>query len=225
MPFIVNQFGDNPFAPGVTHDAYRGDQLVIVPGVTQPIVVASGVLARGTVLGEVSSYSILAGNGPANAGNGAVGAISGSAGLKRGTYALVATAANTFTVTDPEGAQLPIATVGQAYNQQGVQFTITAGSNAFAAGDILSLQAVNAVGQYVACVKTASDGSQTPKAILVDFVDASGGPATGGAYMTGEFNERAVSFDPSWNLPQVRDALRPYSIFLKASISGLEPIS
>ena len=82
---------------------------------------------------------------------------------------------------------------------------------------------MDATGQYVACVKTASDGSQTPKAILVDYTDASGGAVTAGAYVTGDFNERAVLFDNSWTLAALRDALRTYSIFLKSSISAAQP--
>ena len=128
-------------------------------------------------------------------------------------------------MTDPEGASLPERDgTARPYNQQGILFTHHRGRHGnFAAGDTFTLNSLDATGQYIACVKTASDGSQTPKAILVDYCDASGGPVTGGAYITGDFNERAVLFDNSWTLAALRDALRSYSIFLKSSISAAQP--
>ena len=218
-------YGDNKFAPGVSHERYVPDQLVIVPGVTQPILVNAGVLKRGTVLGEISAQGIEAAPPAGNTGNGTIGAVARSAGSKEGAYVLTATDATHFSVVDPEGAQLPAATVGQAYNQQGVQFTITAGATAFVVGDKFTLNSADATGQYIACVKTAADGSQVPKAILVDDVDASTGPVTAGAYLTGEYNARAVLYDASWTVALLRDALRPFAIFLKASVSAAEPLN
>ena len=223
---IINQFGDNPYAPGVVHDAYAPDQLVIgnFQLETQPIIVAGGAaLLRGTVLGQVSVNSVIATPAAGNTGNGTVTAISRSAGSKQGNYVLTAKSATTLSVVDPEGAALPDATVGTAYNQSGIQFTVNAGATAYAAADSLTLNSMDATGQYIACVKTATDGSQTPKAILVDYTDATGGPVAGGAYLTGDFNERRVLYDNSWTLAVLRDALRDRSIFLKASVSADPP--
>lgn len=224
MTVTTTQYGDNPYAPGAVFDAYTPDRLIAgnFQLETQPIIVAAGTLQRGTVLGQISAQSITA-SGSSNTGNGSVGSISGGANVKQGAYLLTATSATKFSVVDPEGAALPEATVGTAYSQQGINFTITAGGTAFTSGDKFALNSVDATGQYIACVKTASDGSQTPKAILVDYVDASTLPATGGAYLTGEFNERAIIFDPSWTLAQIRDALRASSIFIKASVSAADP--
>ena len=220
----VNQYYDNPYAPGVVHDGYTPDQLVIgnFQLETQPIIVQAGTLQRGTVLGQVNVNSVISTAG-ANTGNGTVTGLSRSAGSKQGAYVLTAVDATHFSVVDPEGAALPNVTAGQAYNQQGIQFTLNTGGTAFVVGDTFTLNSMDATGQYTACVKTANDGSQTPKGILVDFTDASGGAVAGGAYLTGDFNERAVIFDPSWTLAQLRDALRSSSIFLKASVSAAQP--
>ena len=225
MTVIINEYGDSPYAPGAVFDRYTPDRLIAgnFQLETQPIIVAAGTLQRGTVLGLISAQSITGAAGASNAGNGSVGSISRSAGSKQGGYTLTAKSATTFSVVDPEGGQLPDATVGTAYNQQGVQFTLTAGATAFTASDAFTLTAADATGQYIACVKTATDGSQTPRAILVDYVDASTLPATGGAYLTGEFNDRAVIYDNSWTLADLRAALRDRSIFLKASISAADP--
>ena len=221
----TNQFYDNPYAPGVVHDAYSPDQLVIgnFQLETQPIIVAAGTLQRGTVLGMVSTASVTSTAAATNTGNGTITAISRSAGAKQGAYVLTAVDPTHFSVVDPEGAVLPNATAGQAYNQSGLQFTANAGATAFVAGDTFTLNSMDATGQYIACVRTANDGSQTPKAILVDYTDASAGPVAGGAYLTGDFNERAVIYDNSWTLAVLRDALRSFSIFLKASVSAAQP--
>jgi hypothetical protein len=78
-------------------------------------------------------------------------------------------------------------------------------------------------GAYVLSVKDAKDGSQRPIAILVDEADASAGPVSAGAYLMGEFNEAAVTFDASWNLTTLTPALREVSIFLKNPVTATDP--
>ena len=227
MTVPTTTYGDNKYQPGVSQVAYVPDQLIggTFPLETQPIILASGSLLRGTVLGETSGQAITAAAAGTNSGNGTVANLSRSAGSEEGAYVLTAKSANTFGVVDPEGSALPDLTVGQAYAQRGLNLTVNAGANAFAAGDKFTLSSLDATGQYIACVKTATDGSQVPKAILVDDADATNGPVAAGAYLTGEFNQRAILYDPSWTIAQLRDALRGLSIFLKASVSAAEPVS
>ncbi|KVZ18633.1 hypothetical protein WT88_29580 [Burkholderia stagnalis] len=189
---------------------------------TQPVIISSGVLSRGTVLGQVSSLNVETKAG-SNAGNGSVGSISLGASPQIGAYVLTAKSATDFGVVDPEGNVLADATVGTAYTSSEINFTITAGATAFAAGDTFTLTVVNAIGTFIESVKTASDGSQTPVAILVDNVDASAGPIATAAYVMGEFNARALIFDPSWTIQTLTTALRPYSIFVKSSLSAADP--
>lgn len=62
-------------------------------------------------------------------------------------------------------------------------------------GTVLGM--VTASGKYKLSVKTATDGSETPVAILVDNVDASTADQNGGLYLMGEFNQNHIIFDNS----------------------------
>lgn len=75
-------------------------------------------------------------------------------------------------------------------------------------------------GKYTLCVKTATDGSESPVAILVDDVDASTADQTGGVYLMGEFNQNYVTVDDSWTIAGMKAALRPLAIFLRGSIQA-----
>jgi hypothetical protein len=224
MTLTVNSIGDNPQQPGIYAETYIPDQLIAgnLKIVSQPIILASGTLQRGAVLGAVSTIDVIAATGT-NTGNGTVGTISATTGSKVGAYLLKATSATAFSVTDPEGNALPAAAAGTAYSQQGIAFTITAGGAAFVAGDSFTLTVVDAVGTYKLSVKTASDGSQTPVAILADYADASAGAVTTGAYVMAEVNANALKYDASWDIPSLTAALRPYSIFVKSSVSAADP--
>jgi hypothetical protein len=128
-----------------------------------------------------------------------------------------------FSVTDPEGNALPNATVGTPYVNAEINFTITAGGTAFVANDSFSLNALEASGNFILSVKTASDGSQVPLAILATTTNATVSPQMAGAYVMGEFNQNALTFDPSWTLPGLQAALRQYGIFVKSSVSAADP--
>lgn len=82
-------------------------------------------------------------------------------------------------------------------------------------GTVLGM--VTASGKYKLSVKTATDGSETPVAILVDNVDASTADQNGGLYLMGEFNQNHIIFDNSWAIPALKTAFRPLAIFLKDS--------
>ena len=78
--------------------------------------------------------------------------------------------------------------------------------------------------KYTACVKTATDGSEKPCAILVDDVDATThGDQSGGVYLMGEFNQNRIIIDASWTVADLKTALRPLAIFLRDSIQA--PVS
>ena len=94
---------------------------------------------------------------------------------------------------------------------------------AAARGDSFTLTVIDSIGNFIESVKTASDGSQTPVAILADYADATNGPVSTGAYVMGEFNANAISYDSSWTPELLTTALRPYGIFLKGSVSAADP--
>lgn len=223
MSLSISTFGDNTATPFARAEVYVPDQLIAgnLKLVTQAVIIGAGALKRGTVLGQVNSLNVETKKGT-NAGNGTVGAISLGASSQIGNYVLTAKSATGFGVVDPEGNALADATVGTAYTSAEINFTITAGGTAFAAGDSFTLAVVNAIGTFIESVKTATDGSQTPVAVLVDDVDASAGAVAGDAYFMGEFNARALIYDASWTIQTLRAAIRP-GIFIKSSVSAADP--
>lgn len=56
------------------------------------------------------------------------------------------------------------------------------------------LGVVTASGKYTLSATASADGSQTPKAILGEDTDATGGDTTAPAYFTGEFADLMMSF-------------------------------
>ncbi|ELZ5051236.1 MAG: head decoration protein [Escherichia coli] len=87
------------------------------------------------------------------------------------------------------------------------------GGKAYKRGTVLGV--VTASGGYQLSVKTATDGSEVPSAILVDDVDATAGDVLGGVYLMGEFNGHRIIIDNSWTVETVAQALRPSSIFIR----------
>jgi Bacteriophage lambda head decoration protein D len=225
MNFPLTQVGDNPFAPGAWGYQYNPDQLIAggLQLVTHNVVIMAGVLPRGTIIGRQTNYSITVGHGT-NAGNGSVGSLSPGANVQVGNYSLLATSATVFSVTSPEGVAMPNATVGTAYANPQINFTITAGGTAFAAGDTFTLSNARSTGNCIICVKGASDGSQNPVAVLADSVDASVSPQLVGAYFMGEFNSRAVTIDPSWTLYDIAVPLQARGIHLKGPVVSADPV-
>lgn len=225
MSLNPSTIGDNPQQPGIQAQVYIPDQLIADARnlVSQPIVLAAGTLKRGTVLGQQTAQPITAAATAGNTGNGTIGTLSVGASPKVGAYALVATAATLFSVTDPEGVALGTATAGTPFTSAEINFTITAGGTAFVAGDSFTVAVSDAVGTYIESVKTASDGSQNPVAILADDADASVGPVSTGAYVAGEFNVQALTYDASWTVATLTSALRAYGLFAKSSVSGASP--
>lgn len=225
MTLPVNTIGDNPQQPGIRAETYIPDQLIAgaLQIVSQPIILASGKLSRGSVLGMVTTNNAIPTAGATNTGNGTFGAITVGGTAKVGNYLLTATGATAFTVVDPEGNALPNVTVGTAYAQGGLGFTITAGATAFVAGDSFVVDVGDAIGQFILSVKTASDGSQTPAAILADDADATAGPVNAGAYVMAEVNARALHYDASWTIGTLTPALRANTIFVKSSVSAADP--
>lgn len=88
---------------------------------------------------------------------------------------------------------------------------------------------VSASGKFVPCLKSASDGSQVPAAILVNTTDATLGDVVTGIYVKGEFNFLALTFDPSWGTGTVAfaalvSAARPNSLYFKLPVTAADPI-
>ncbi|TMV66918.1 head decoration protein, partial [Thioclava sp. BHET1] len=89
-------------------------------------------------------------------------------------------------------------------------------------GDTFTVSVADAVGKFIPCVKTASDGSQVPVAVLVDYTDASAADARAGGYFMGEFNANAIICDDSWTPAQLAAAM-PNGLFLKGAVIAADP--
>lgn len=225
MSLTPTEIHDNPQRPGVQAQVYSPDQLISDARslVTQPVLLASGDLKRGTVLGQQTENPVQVVSGAGNTGDGVIGSITLGPAIKTGGYQLIATAITKFNVTSPSGDVLGVATVGTPFVHAEITLTIAAGGVAFKVADSFTLNVFDAVGTYVECVRTATDGSQYPLAILVDDADATDGPVTAGAYLSGEFNAARLIYGATWSLPALVSAMRPYGLFAKSSISAASP--
>ncbi|ELT9609920.1 head decoration protein [Raoultella planticola] len=95
---------------------------------------------------------------------------------------------------------------------------LTASTALYKRGTVLGV--VTASGKYTLSVATATDGSQVPKAILADDVNATAADVLAGVYLMAEVNQNRITFDPSWTLSTLKTALRPFGIFLRDSVQA-----
>ena len=93
-----------------------------------------------------------------------------------------------------------------------------------AAGETLTAGAVlgevTADGTFNLSAAAATDGSETPIAILQTDVDASAGAIKAAVWFTGCFNEDAVQFGAGHDKATVKPGLRSRSIFLKPVVGA-----
>jgi hypothetical protein len=73
---------------------------------------------------------------------------------------------------------------------------------------------ITASGKYILSASAAVDGSQTPEAILGEDTDASGGDKEAIVYLSGEFNELALTLGAGHTAASISLGLRNKSIFL-----------
>jgi hypothetical protein len=142
------------------------------------------VLTTGMVLGRVTK---VAATGAAVAGNTGDGTITASptvgAAAKPGVYRLVciepATNAGKFSVEDPDGVLIGVASVGVQFTTH-LTFTIVDGSADFVAGDSFTITVAAGSGKVKQIDFAATDGSDAASGILLldttapDGVDKSG---------------------------------------------------
>lgn len=79
---------------------------------------------------------------------------------------------------------------------------------------------ITASGKYIKSLSAASDGSETPVAILADDVDATSADVNAPIYETGEFNEDQITLGTAHTVASVRDGLRALGIHLKSPLSA-----
>lgn len=223
---MTTNYGDNPFAPGMQSDAYIPDQLIAGDAkiVTDSVTITGGAaLVRGSVLGQVMIGAAAAAVAGANTGNGVISAIALQGRAKVGTYTIRFTGATTYNVINPFGVELTPGYAGGAYADAEINWTFTAGGTPMVAGDTFTIAVAAGSGSWKLAAAAAVDGSQTPAAILADNADASGGDLTGSIYLSGEFNQRALTLGAGITTASAKAALRPVNIFVKTSNSAADP--
>lgn len=100
--------------------------------------------------------------------------------------------------------------------------TVTiASGGAFKRGTVLGM--ITASGKYTEALAASNDGSQTPKVILADDVDATSADQNGGVYLTGEFNGNKLILGTGITLASAKAALRPNSIFVRSVVAAADP--
>lgn len=144
----------------------------------EAIAVAAGQnLKAGAVIGKILVGAAVAAAAAGNTGNGSVGAVTVGAGAKAGVYRVTciepATNAGKFTIEDPDGATIGVATVAVEFAAGGLAFTIADGATDFAAGDAFTITVAAGSGLYKAWDPAAADGSQVAAAVLYAATDAS----------------------------------------------------
>jgi hypothetical protein len=75
-------------------------------------------------------------------------------------------------------------------------------------------------GKYTLSLSASADGSQTPKAILAEDVNASAGDADAVVYIAGDFNETAITYGTGHTADSVREGLRDLNIYLHKPIDA-----
>lgn len=173
--------------PTLTETLHAGNFIVSeAPGTRSrdAITVLSGQnLLAGTVLGKVAlgaaTAAAVAGN---TSGAGSVGSVTVGLGAKVGVYRLVciepASNAGKFTVEDPDGIVVGVATVAVAFSGGGLGFTISDATD-FVSGDSFTITVAAGSGKYKKFDPANTDGSAVPCGVLFEDVDASAADAPG----------------------------------------------
>jgi len=90
------------------------------------------------------------------------------------------------------------------------EVTVESGQN-LERGSVLGI--VTATGKAKIVDSTATDGSQDPKSVLADDVDATGGDVVSLHYLTGEFNQNELTVGGTDTVAQHKAAMRALSMF------------
>ena len=73
-------------------------------------------------------------------------------------------------------------------------------------------------GKRTLCLTGVSDGSQTPREILAEDVDASAGDKEATVYISGDFNQDRIIYGASHSAATVSDFLRDLNIYLHKAV-------
>ena len=97
--------------------------------------------------------------------------------------------------------------------------TFPGSSGVLARGTVLGR--VTATDKYVSSVRTASDGSEKPVAVVAADIDTGAADVVGPAYFEGEFAAELLKLDASWTIAQLQAAFRQGNIPIFARSVGV----
>jgi hypothetical protein len=147
--------------------AYSREQIIVLSG---------QVLEAGHVVGMIALGAATPAAVTGNTGNGTLASATVGLGAKVGVYraTCIEPAANLgkFTVEDPDGVNVGVATVATEFTGGGLTFTIADGSTDFASGDAFTITVAAGSGKVKEYNPANTDGSAVPAGILYDAVDA-----------------------------------------------------
>lgn len=95
--------------------------------------------------------------------------------------------------------------------------TLVSGQNVVR-GAVLGI--ITTGGKYTLSLSAAGDGSNTPRAIAAEDVDASGGDKDIVVYISGDFNETRLTFGTAHTADSTREGLRGLGIFLHKPVAA-----
>jgi Bacteriophage lambda head decoration protein D len=167
------------------------------------IVSGAGIVRAGTVVGKIAVGTATPAAVAGNTGNGTPATVTVGAGAKVGVYRAVciepATDFGTFTVEDPDGITVGVATVGSEFVGGGLTFTIADGSTDFVSGDAFTITVAAGSGTYTpAPAATVADGSNAALAVTLYEVDATSAEQTVAAIVRdAEVNANILTYESS----------------------------
>ncbi|MBF0305772.1 MAG: head decoration protein [Alphaproteobacteria bacterium] len=173
------------------------------------IAAGAGVLPAGTVLGARRlNDQVTVTPAPANTGDGTVSEVVLGVQAEIGIYALVAMSATEFSVVSPFGDMRKPLTVGEAYQGDHLQLTVTAGAVPFVAGDTFEVTVLPGDKHLSPLDPAADDGTQFAYGILYAEVDATLTAVRAvGIVRHAEVNASALTWPAGINAPQQSAAI------------------
>lgn len=215
---------EGSFVPDALH---AGD----FPIRTKKVVLITGQnLVRGALLGLISVGALTAVGAagvPAPAGATITASPVAAAGTEVGVHRFEAViggagTASKWTHTDPSGNYIGTATGNTEYVGGGLTLTITDTGTDPVAGEafIVTVSAAAGSGKAKLSLSAGTDGSQTPDCILAEDVDATAADKDAVVYITGDFNQDAITYGTGHTAASVKAGLHDKSIFLHAPVSA-----
>lgn len=208
---MYDRAGRSVEAPHANTTLIRGSGIAL--RTRKVTLLAGAVYALGSVLGtSLLSTATAAPKAGGNTGNGTCSAVTVKDGAKLGVYTVRLTDATHFDVHDPDGFVIEEAVAVGTAVANDLGFTISAGGNAFVAGDGFDITVAAGTGKAKVAAAASVDGSQDPNLVLPYAVDATGGDVEAIVYESGDFIEEMLVFGAGITAASAREDLRKLNI-------------